>query len=531
MKICPECININFVNESCAYCGFPLQKKILGNFEEFNFYDVIEKFNQGNISEAKNKLKLCIEQTPNNKLSILHEKITESDKYYEKANHHAKNAENYLRNQDFKSALNEIELALEINNNTFLIDLKNKIKINEIAFNNKTKALTYFEQGVIQIQSGEIENGLNNVKSALKLDAENVDFQNYFKQESERFIYESIQKIKLHISNRKQKDAQLIIDQIQPFISSEDSIKEFQEKIDNSKKNSALIGKIVKYLVYITISIIVGYFSWTFYYKYSEDQKWISFTKTAKIDDYKNYISQNTTSPYLKIAQDSLASYLWIDSITWSKYLNTINVENAQNYIKILTPIGGSHLLQAREGIDSLDWVNIESSNDPALYDQYIANHPQSKYLTLAKNKSASGVTQTEKQNILNIINAFFTAFSNKDIESIMNYFGPITQEFESEKNVTKADLMQKIQKEFEEKTENNFTIDNSSITIDKDKDYNFVVSINCDQKYMIYNDESEINEYASYQKYENAEYFFTITTQNKIQSIKHQTLSQSNIN
>jgi hypothetical protein len=531
MKICPECININFINETCSYCGFPFNKKILGNFDEFYFYDVIEKFNNGDFLEAKNKLQLNNEKNSSNKLLILDQKIIEAEKYIEKSIQHQKNAENYLSQNEFKKAFNEIDLALTIDNNNEVVGLKNKIKAAEISFNNKAKAKSYFEQGLTQIQSNDIENGLNNIKTALKLDPENPKLQSYYKEESEKFVLESIQKIKLNIQDKKYKNAQQIIDQIRPFITSEEIIYEHQEKIHNNEKKLNLISKSARYVIYTIIILFIVYFTRNYYLKYQDEQDWIRFTKTAKIDDYRIYLSQNPNSPYFQAANDSLSSLIMIDSITWAKFLNAVTVENAQNYIKLLTPKGGSHLVQAQESIDSLDWLSIELINDPVLYDQYIANHPTSKYINIAKQKSAIGITGSDKQNMLNLISSYFAAITNNDIESIMNFFGPTTTLFENQVNVTKADIMQIIQSRLNEKSENNITMDNSSIKIEKDKEYNFMVSVNCDEKYYTNNENYDGGDGERIQQYENVQYFFTISPQNKILTIKSQKLSQSIIN
>jgi hypothetical protein len=59
----------------------------------------------------------------------------------------------------------------------------------------------------------------------------------------------------------------------------------------------------------------------------------------------------------------------------------------------------------------------------------------------MARRKISDQVTVPERDELLAFVNEFYRAFTDKDLESIMLYFEPITPNFGSQKNITKADL------------------------------------------------------------------------------------------
>lgn len=119
--------------------------------------------------------------------------------------------------------------------------------------------------------------------------------------------------------------------------------------------------------------------------------------------------------------------------------------------------------------IDSLDWVDAQRINTEEAYRNYLAVHPNGRYVSEASIAQSTterfSVDETEKMEVARVLESFFQAFSQNDEPTICAHITPVMDTFLSQRQVTKADVVKTIGNMFTDEIINcTFTTNNDFI-------------------------------------------------------------------
>jgi tetratricopeptide (TPR) repeat protein len=534
IKICPECLNINHNNPTCEYCGFPLDKKILGQFEEYHLHSIIELINDGRLDEASSKIQETPAAEMTTKLSILKDKISKCQSLLNGAKELYAKASELCKAGNYSRALEAIDQALKIHEPQAYIDLRSDIiQLDQIGRTSQQASMLY-NQGQTAIKLNDVQKGLRLIKQAIELEPGNAEFISGYQTGSNEFVTQELQKISTLIKEGDFTMANFYLNEIRPYALPSHNLDQYEQQIETKTKRKKGFRRLVRFfLIVIPIASIV-YFGGNYWMNKSSVGQWKAFCSTAKIADYKKYIQDPVDDKYLQAAKDSLKGILASDSTVWMRYLKTKEKSNALDYINRMTKYGGLHLEEANQAIDSLDWVQIANSKDAVVFEDYIRNHPNSKFIALARRHQESQLTAKDKEFGAQYLGNFFSAWSNKDINQLLGFFGPLTNQFFDQTNIAKASLEGILMNQLRATIQENIVIDNASLNGSKDSAGNFNFTVIADirsfeQAQMDYSSTESTEETIGY--YSNVEYSITINAEWKISSITYRVLSKQQTN
>lgn len=108
----------------------------------------------------------------------------------------------------------------------------------------------------------------------------------------------------------------------------------------------------------------------------------------------------------------------------------------------------------AMHKIDSIDWTMAQSANTVEALEEYISSHPSGEYVDEAnesiKNMNAKTVQPEERQMISGTFRNFFNALNNKDEDMLTSTVCPLMASFLNKPDATRSDVvtfMEKIYK------------------------------------------------------------------------------------
>lgn len=104
--------------------------------------------------------------------------------------------------------------------------------------------------------------------------------------------------------------------------------------------------------------------------------------------------------------------------------------------------------------IDSLDWMAAKDAGQEAIQD-YLIKHPNGRYFDEARKAESklldAQATAEEKLMVEEVLNGFFTAYGNNNPEMVLSYIAPTMTRFLSRTNATKADVLDIIDRTYNE--------------------------------------------------------------------------------
>lgn len=99
--------------------------------------------------------------------------------------------------------------------------------------------------------------------------------------------------------------------------------------------------------------------------------------------------------------------------------------------------------------IDSLDFITAQRVNTPEAFQRYLDNHPDGRYASEASVAQGSlreqEVTETDREQITEVLTDFFNGFANRDESKICANISSTMTTFLHQHNATKADVLSKI--------------------------------------------------------------------------------------
>jgi tetratricopeptide (TPR) repeat protein len=535
MKICPECINLNVNADTCSTCGYPLNKKVIGRFEDYYFYDAIELFNAGERLRAKEKISEKQKTENSSKNSLLLEKIESAETIISKAESNANLAEDYLRRKDFSLALDAIQSAIASFPSARYKNIEAQI-LKELEQSKKSgKALSLFNDAQQLFQNNSYASALSTLRQAMELDPYNQTFKDAYHTLSDQAAKVWCAEAGKLIGNKKFNEASVIINEALIYAGSNQELIELGQKVTkeiNSKKNTRTT--IVAIIVFIVLGVSVfGLLQWK---KISDEKSlWELALQDGTIPALDDFIKLHPQSQHINEAQEKLAQLKISDSIEWHNALLRPSKSSINEYLSKANIIKGLYVTRAVEMIDSIDWFEIEKLDDAALFQDYVVSHPNSKYLADAQARLSLTVSESEKQDLYNMMVSYFNTYQQKDLETIMQYYNPITSVYGGYNNITKADLRLLFERDLSNVTEANYILDYATFKATKDSKGNYYLIFFSDINIIRSNNSDNIDletESVFETKYfTNSQYTVVIDQMRKINKFTYKIISEQPIN
>ena len=134
---------------------------------------------------------------------------------------------------------------------------------------------------------------------------------------------------------------------------------------------------------------------------------------------------------------------------------------------------GSVHLQEARNKIDSLDWLMAQKSEELEQVQEYLKNHPEGRYIDeaniLASKLKASTVLPDEKMMIQGVFRKFFQSVNSRNEDALISTVSMVLDNFLGKDNATSDDVVSFLHKIYKEGITNmNWRIDPQSYRIEK---------------------------------------------------------------
>jgi hypothetical protein len=185
------------------------------------------------------------------------------------------------------------------------------------------------------------------------------------------------------------------------------------------------------------------------YIKGHEEEAWTEAKDSATVTSLENFIEMYPDGVHSLEAQELLEEVKKKDSDYWDKICNYGDVSMFKEY-KDKFP-HGLYLTQADSKIDSLDWIDATQKNTAEAYSEYLSTHPDgvhSSDATSAQNKIASTVASDDDiNNMKNCFATYYSAVEEKDDNSVLEFFEPVTTQYYGIANAKKSDIMANLKK------------------------------------------------------------------------------------
>lgn len=532
IKICPECLNVNGSGAVCKTCGFPLEKKIIGKFEDYYFYDAIELYNLGHHADAENRIREKQKTLQDPKLTLLIEKFDLANNLIKRAEDSAERSLNQLRQGNFHSALAEIKSATDLYVSPRFTEIEQQIQRAQAEKESRDKAHTLAEDSKQLFVSGSPYEAIRTMQEALKLAGNKAEYKAEYDRQVEATVEDVSQQVRVLLTNGDYKGADSTLQLILPFAATHPVISSLVLELNVNLDKQAKKKRTTFGIAAVLISAVVIGAGWYIWQNNQKKNAWETALTDGSLPVIEAFIQNNPDSKYLPDAILKLSELKSFDSSEWLKANQYITSASMQTYLNSVRSIKGLYMDRATAIIDSIDWFAIEKSENAYQYENYISTHPNSQYIPFARGKLSEQVTASERDNLMQYVTSYYSTFSNGDFESLMLYFEPITPVFGSRKNISKADLRVLFESDRKSIESISITIDPSSFKVRKDENNNYFLNFYADT-YTTRIAATEVMEEESQpvEFFSNVDWFITLNKDRKITSYKYNIISEKQIN
>ena len=218
----------------------------------------------------------------------------------------------------------------------------------------------------------------------------------------------------------------------------------------NKKSKAPLIITII-----VVVLLLIGggvYFYVSNNAAHEEEMAYEVLENNNNPQDYEDFLQNYPNSEHadevrsrLQKLQDMLSK--------WNSIALSDDVNDFVNFKEQFTDPQYSRLCDIK--IDSLDFITAQRVNTPEAFQLYLDNHPDGRYASEASVAQGSlreqEVTETDREQITEVLTDFFNGFANRDESKICANISSTMTTFLHKQNATKADVLSKIDAMFNE--------------------------------------------------------------------------------
>lgn len=212
----------------------------------------------------------------------------------------------------------------------------------------------------------------------------------------------------------------------------------------NKKSKAPLIITII-----VVVLLLIGggvYFYVSNNAAHEEEMAYEVLENNNNPQDYEDFLQNYPNSEHadevrsrLQKLQDMLSK--------WNSIALSDDVNDFVNFKEQFTDPQYSRLCDIK--IDSLDFITAQRVNTPEAFQRYLDNHPDGRYASEASVAQGSlreqEVTETDREQITEVMTDFFNGFANRDESKICANISSTMTTFLHQHNATKADVLSKI--------------------------------------------------------------------------------------
>lgn len=212
----------------------------------------------------------------------------------------------------------------------------------------------------------------------------------------------------------------------------------------NKKSKAPLIITII-----VVVLLLIGggvYFYVSNNAAHEEEMAYEVLENNNNPQDYEDFLQNYPNSEHadevrsrLQKLQDMLSK--------WNSIALSDDVNDFVNFKEQFTDPQYSRLCDIK--IDSLDFITAQRVNTPEAFQRYLDNHPDGRYASEASVAQGSlreqEVTETNREQITEVLTDFFNGFANRDESKICANISSTMTTFLHQHNATKADVLSKI--------------------------------------------------------------------------------------
>ena len=263
------------------------------------------------------------------------------------------------------------------------------------------------------------------------------------------------------------------------------------ENQEPEKKKNNHVGIIVT-LVVILIIALVGYYM----YGNSQKQKEIDAYEHAYqssdptvLNDYLTLYGDKAPEEHVDSIQAHLDRLKAVD-LDWTNALMSNNKTALQDYIQ--KHPGSKHETEAKQKIDSLDWVEVTAAATTDAYQRYIDEHGTDgahydEAMQQVEKMNNMKVTPEDKEMVSSLFHQYFSSLGSKDESNLLTTLNSVMDNFLGKRNATKSDVINFMHKIFQSDIQSMTFTPNNDFKIEKqevgDEEYSFSVAFSVDQR------------------------------------------------
>lgn len=243
-------------------------------------------------------------------------------------------------------------------------------------------------------------------------------------------------------------------------------------------------------IIIIVIFAVVGSIAYGAYNSYKEaeeDKAWTEAKDSSTVSSLEHFMELYPGGNHAFEAEELLMQLRKVDSDYWEGIRLSSDVSKFEEY-KTKFP-QGIYLAQADNSIDSLDWVQASKMNSPEAYAGYLSSHPQGKYssdaLTAQSKITSMAPSEGDIENMKNYFSTYYSAVEDKDDNSVLDFFEPVTRQYYGIANAKKGDIMSNLKKMHGKDTRQvSIKINNDDFMLVKDESGNYNVTFSIGVSY-----------------------------------------------
>lgn len=243
------------------------------------------------------------------------------------------------------------------------------------------------------------------------------------------------------------------------------------QRPDNEKKKKDTKNLLIICLVIALVVCAAGFY---FYHDAQAGKEQDEYEYAMRSSDpavLQAYLDTFTDAPRAHV--DSIQAHLTLLMQSDRDWTNAL-VSNSKSVFEdyLANHPNSPHKAEAEHKIDSLDWITASTTNTPDAYNSYLQRHPNGEYVDEAKdgikNVNAKTVQPEEKTMIASLFRHFFQSINSRDETALTSACESIMTSFLGKSDATRSDVSTFLNKLWKDDITNmNWRI-NNDYSIDK---------------------------------------------------------------
>jgi len=277
------------------------------------------------------------------------------------------------------------------------------------------------------------------------------------------------------------------IDGALKFAPNSQALLNLSNEIKRAKSRRKTRITVISVLVVIAIAVVAAMSIRKSFTAEEENQAWEIAKDSNTVSCYNQFLEDYPDGAHSMDAQEMLMKLQKDETDFWGRIQSSSDVYSYEQYLKKFPQ--GMYVDQAKNSIDSLDWVKASKKNTPEAFAEYLAAHPEGAHVGEAQSANekiaASVPTAEEISGMKSFFSNYYAAVENKDESSVLDFFESVTPKYYGISNASKSDIQANIKKMYAKDIKQvHIKINDASFKVTKDESGNYHVTFPIDVTY-----------------------------------------------